>query len=103
MKRVQVLLAWMMCALLSGCAGAAEAPQVTSNGQPVGAETTQTALVTIPQATPQTGKTTIVGQVVSTKTNAPISHTTIRLAEVYRGQEKDKFAYALDGAQSQAR
>lgn len=47
---------------------------------------------------PQSGKATVIGQIISKKTGQPLINTIVRLPEVYR--EGEQVAFALDGAQS---
>jgi hypothetical protein len=47
---------------------------------------------------PMNGKTSVVGQVISSRTGNPLANTPIRLAEVYR--QGDVGGYVLDGAHS---
>lgn len=50
-------------------------------------------------ASPQAGKTTVAGRIISTKDGKPLVNTPIRLAEVYRGGGQTG-AFVLDGALS---
>jgi hypothetical protein len=49
-------------------------------------------------ATPEVGKGTVIGQIISTETGEPLTNTIVRLPEVYR--EGEEMAFALDGANS---
>jgi hypothetical protein len=86
-------IAWMIFALLlAGCASAA--PNSNSGGA---ATSGGTEAVPAPDA----GKTTVIGQIISTRNNQPITGTAVRLAQVYRqpGSEKEG-AFVLDEARS---
>jgi len=88
------LIAFLLILLiltLSACAQPAiVAPTIT-----VAPTTTQTELQ---KSTPDTGKATVIGKVVSLRDGLPMANTVVRLAEVYR--QGDEGAFVLDGAYS---
>jgi hypothetical protein len=113
MRRSYFLIALLLSAFLSACAGSptpadvgnvtavavaeggTAVPATTGGGTAVPAITGEPTAV--PQ--PQSGKATVVGHVFSQKTGAPITQTFVMLAEVTR-QDNGEGIYVLDTAHS---
>jgi hypothetical protein len=90
----QLVLFVVLSALLVACGSGAPA---------VGPATTagQSAATEGGVPTPEAGRTTVIGQIISTRTNAPITGTAVRLAQVYRQPGSDQEgAFVLDEARS---
>jgi hypothetical protein len=97
MKSLTLALALaLVLILLAGCQ---PAPQIETSSEP---ESTMEVAQVTPPSTPQpstgleAGKSTVVGQVFSTRTNAPMVNMGVRLAEVHRQGEEG--AFLLDTA-----
>jgi hypothetical protein len=83
----RVLVPWLLIVLLmlAGCSQEAPAtPAVPEAGIP----------------TPETGKTVVVGQVVSNASDKPIKQTPVYLAQVYWDADHKNAAFAVDIARS---
>jgi hypothetical protein len=86
----------LLLILLAGCRAS---PQVETSTVPAA---TPTVAQAVPQSTqepvdsPEAGKSIVVGQIVSTSTEAPMANMGVRLAEVHR--QGDQGAFLLDTA-----
>jgi hypothetical protein len=93
----------LLAALLAACSPGAEPAQVPG-GTPVSVAATSAppAATSAPGAAtagkPEAGKATVVGRVLSKQTGAPLTGTSVRLAEVTR--QGSEAIYVLDGANS---
>jgi hypothetical protein len=101
-RKLSIVIPWLLAALLAACSSGGEPPQapgatasVAATSAPGGATSTP-AVVTAGK--PEAGKATVVGQVLSKQTGAPITGTSVRLAEVTR--QDGEAIYVLDGANS---
>jgi hypothetical protein len=83
-----VFLVLTVCVL-----AACQASPIASTPQ---AGDSQAAAAVVKANTPDQGKITLVGKVISKKNGEPVSNVPVRLAEVY--YEGDEGAYVLDGA-----
>lgn len=72
----------LLLALATGCNQAAPTPPMAS------------------AAPPSAGTATLVGQVVSNTNEAPIKETIVQLAQVYRDDDTEQAAFALDLARA---
>jgi hypothetical protein len=100
MHGVKLLVVLITLLLLGACATQQPVASPTaSNGAGTGQGQANTAQINAAVApTPESGKSTVIGRILSTQTGQPMTETTVRLAEVYR--EGDQAAFALSGAQS---
>lgn len=85
--------------LLTGCqvtppVEKGETPGVTPSSIEVVPAGTSTA--SVPGGEPEAGKSTVTGQVITEKTNLPLTNIVVRLAEVHR--DGDEGAFLLDTA-----
>lgn len=96
-NKINSLIIALVLVLLTACQAAT---QVETGSVPT--DTQEAATASTPQVSvepvgePESGKATIVGQVISTKTNAPMVNMGVRLAEVHRQGEEG--AFLLDTA-----
>lgn len=83
--------------ILAACAQPTTVAPTNSVASPTSVVPTDST--TEPQiSTPETGKATLIGKVVSLRDGLPMPNTIVRLAEVYR--QGDEGAFVLDGAYS---
>src|SRR5262249_38082808 len=104
MKRnLSIAVLALLAALLAACSSDAAPAQVPS-GTAVSVVVTSApaAATNAPNAAaaakPEAGKATVIGRVLSKQTGAPITATSVRLAEVTR--QGSEAIYVLDGAHS---
>lgn len=92
----QIVLVVALAAMLVSCSSAAPA-----GVSPAGGAGQPAAGADAPVPTTAPDRTTVVGQIISTRTNQPIPNTAVRLAQVYRqpGSEAEG-AFVLDEARS---
>src|SRR5262245_51126483 len=93
----------LLAALLAACSSGAEPAQTSSATAVSVAATSAPGGATSPAGAPvagkpEAGKATVVGRVLSKQTGAPLTDTTVRLAEVTR--QGSEAIYVLDGANS---
>ena len=82
--RISILLLIPVMLFLTACSSS---ENLTSQALP-----TPTLTATpIPQATPNAGKSTLIGRLVSKQTNEPLADTFVRLADVVRQGEEGAF------------
>ncbi|MCG8350533.1 MAG: carboxypeptidase-like regulatory domain-containing protein [Chloroflexales bacterium] len=105
MRAIKLLVFLMIFVLLSACANLLPSSPTPSNGAGTGqgqpnaqGQPTQGQPNAAVAPTPESGKTTVVGRILSAQTGQPMNETTVRLAEVYR--EGDQAAFTLSGAWS---
>lgn len=101
--KLSLAILGLLAILLAACSTGAGPAQV-----PSGTAVSVAATSALPAATnapgvaaagkPEAGKATVVGRVLSKQTGAPLTGTTVRLAEVTR--QGDEAVYVLDGANS---
>ena len=87
----------VLLAVLTGCQVSPLIETVETPGVTPGAvDVTPVATASLPAGEPETGKSTVTGQVITEKTNLPLTNIVVRLAEVHRDGEEG--AFLLDTA-----
>ena len=102
-RKLSIVFLGLLAALLAACSSGSPPAQVpgatpvsvAATGAP-GAATNAPGAATAGK--PEAGKATVVGRVLSKQTGAPITNTSVRLAEVTR--QGSEAIYVLDGANS---
>jgi hypothetical protein len=99
MNRIRIILiSLVLCLGLAACGGSGT-PQISGATAEVPTEIpAEVNPATALPPTPETGKATVLGKVVSIEGGEPLANTTVRLAEVY--WQGDEGAFVLDGANS---
>jgi hypothetical protein len=93
----QIFAIGALALVLIGCS--ASAPAGVSPAAGTGQPAAETSAAAAPTTAPD--RTTVVGQIISTRTNQPITNTSVRLAQVYRQPGSDaEGAFVLDEARS---
>lgn len=98
MKRVGLSVVHVLVVMLLAACSSRAVPAVTDTVLPPAGVMQAETVTELVVETPEQGKATITGRLLSAKTRTPLAQTAVRLAEVYRQGEEG--AYVLDGSSS---